>query len=223
MSIYDVYKIGGIGTVVMGRVESGTLRAYDSQLHVMHRSNFSEDLSTKSIEMQYEELPAATAGQLVGINIKNIAWRDILKGTVIGTPEDCPSVCEYFVAQIIVMNKKGMKVGYTPIIDCHQAHVPCRIVEIRSIVDKRTGNVIKNNPGRVKCNKSAIVCFKPLKRLFIERYCDYPGCGRFIMRDGNYVTGMGVVKSVVREMNRKIKKAINRSLVLSDVWITCVN
>ena len=98
--------------------------------------------------------------------------------------------------------------------------MPCKVVEIRSIMDKKTSEIMINNPRRVEHNQSAIVCFKPLNQLFIERYVDYPGLGRFIMRDGNHVTGMGVVKTVVREINWEVQGIVRRRALIDVLIIT---
>ncbi len=217
MSIYDCYKIGGIGTVIVGRVESGTLREREQVLSIRIIDGADAGISMTTIEQEHTSLSVALPGNLIGVRVL-APVKQIQRGVIIGTIEDVTSVCEYFVAQIIVTHKQGIEVGYTPIIDCHQAHVPCRITEIRSIVDKKTGEVVLNNPRRVEHNKSAIVCFKPLKQLFIERYVDYPGLGRFIMRDGNFVSGMGVVKTVMRKINWEVQ-GIVRINALTDVLI----
>jgi elongation factor 1-alpha len=215
-SIYDIHRIGGIGTIAVGRVESGTLPGCESLVHCHLANGTSCTKLCKSVEMQCEQLSAAFPGQYVGIRLYNTSKAELFRGSVIGSRNDKTEVCEYFVAKIIVTHTKGIKVGYTPVIDCHQAHIPCKIIEIRSIVDKKTGVVLVNNPKQVGCDESAIVCFKPQKTMIVERYVDYPGLGRFVMRDGNYITGMGVVKSVIKNINQ-VKHGIHRPFSFSDI------
>merc|ERR1711992_435180 len=78
LPLQDVYKIGGIGTVPVGRVETGTLKP---GMVV----TFAPPMCTtevKSVEMHHEELKEAVPGDNVGFNIKNLSVKDIRRGNV---------------------------------------------------------------------------------------------------------------------------------------------
>merc|ERR1719499_2195052 len=78
LPLQDVYKIGGIGTVPVGRVETGVLKP---GMVVTFAPN---QLTTevKSVEMHHESLPEAVPGDNVGFNIKNVSVKDIKRGYV---------------------------------------------------------------------------------------------------------------------------------------------
>merc|ERR1712203_586148 len=78
LPLQDVYKIGGIGTVPVGRVETGIIKA---GMVVTFAPN---QLTTevKSVEMHHESLPEAVPGDNVGFNIKNVSVKDIKRGYV---------------------------------------------------------------------------------------------------------------------------------------------
>ena len=74
----DVYKIGGIGTVPVGRVETGVIKP--GQVVTFAPVGLSTEV--KSVEMHHESLPEAVPGDNVGFNIKNVSVKDIKRGYV---------------------------------------------------------------------------------------------------------------------------------------------
>merc|ERR1712128_363255 len=144
LPLQDVYKIGGIGTVPVGRVETGTIKP---GMVVTFAPN---QLCTevKSVEMHHESLPEATPGDNVGFNIKNVSVKDIKRGYVASDSKNKPaSGVQDFTAQVIVLNHPGqVSTGYSPVLDCHTAHIACRFAELQQKVDRRTGKVTEDNP-----------------------------------------------------------------------------
>merc|ERR1719275_532132 len=85
LPLQDVYKIGGIGTVPVGRVETGVIKP--GQVVTFAPVGLSTEV--KSVEMHHESLPEAVPGDNVGFNIKNVSVKDIKRGYV--TPDRCPT------------------------------------------------------------------------------------------------------------------------------------
>lgn len=97
-----------------------------------------------TVEQNYSSETEGKTGHVVGVNFKKISRVDIKRGEIIGLPEDRPRVAESFTAQIIILEHPGeIKVGYTPVVFCHSAMVSCRITEIQSKLDRRTGKMIE--------------------------------------------------------------------------------
>ena len=119
--LQDVYKIGGIGTVPVGRVETGVLKP---GMNVTFAPNMNK-ADVKSVEMHHESLPEAIPGDNVGFNVKGLSVKDIKRGNVAGdTKNDPPQETENFTAQVIIMNHPGnIENGYCPVLDCHTAHI----------------------------------------------------------------------------------------------------
>jgi len=82
LPLQDVYKIGGIGTVPVGRVETGILKA--GMNVVFAPSGIATEV--KSVEMHHAAIPEAVPGDNVGFNIKNVSVKDIKRGNVCGDP-----------------------------------------------------------------------------------------------------------------------------------------
>lgn len=113
-----------------------------------------------------------------------------------------------FLAQVIVLNHPGqIHNGYSPVFDCHTAHVACKFNKIRSKIDKRTGAVIEEFPASLKTGDAALVEVVPLKPMVVEKFSQYPLLGRFAIRDMKQTVAVGVIKDVEKkEMQKKVAK-----------------
>merc|ERR1712098_907272 len=193
LPLQDVYKIGGIGTVPVGRVETGVIKP---GMVVTFAPN---QLTTevKSVEMHHESLPEAVPGDNVGFNVKNVSVKDIKRGYVCSDSKNKPaSGVQDFTAQVIVLNHPGqVSNGYSPVLDCHTAHIACKFAEIKEKVDRRTGKSTEDNPKFIKSGDSAIVKLIPSKPMCVEPFSDYPPLGRFAVRDMRQTVAVGVIKA----------------------------
>ncbi|KAA3678748.1 elongation factor 1-alpha [Paragonimus westermani] len=194
LPLQDVYKIGGIGTVPVGRVETGIMKP--GMVVTFAPGGLSTEV--KSIEMHHESLPEACPGDNVGFNVKNISVKDIRRGNVTGdSKNDPPKAAETFTAQVIVLNHPGeIKAGYAPVLDCHTAHIACKFNELAEKIDRRSGKVLEKDPPHVKSGDAAIVVMTPSKPMCVEAFAEYPPLGRFAVRDMKQTVAVGVIKSV---------------------------
>jgi elongation factor 1-alpha len=194
--IQDVYKIGGIGTVPVGRVETGEMTP--NQQVIFAPAGVTTEV--KSIEMHHEMLQKAGPGDNIGFNVKGIPVKDLKRGYVCGdVRNDPPKGVSDFIAQVIVLNHPGeIHPGYTPVLDCHTAHIACRFDELRQKLDKRSGKVLEENPPFVKKNMGVIAKMIPSKRMCVESFKEYSPLGRFAVRDMRQTVAVGVIKSVTK-------------------------
>merc|ERR1719192_434797 len=144
LPLQDVYKIGGIGTVPVGRVETGIIKP--GMVVTFAPVNLTTEV--KSVEMHHESLPEATPGDNVGFNVKNVSVKDIKRGYVTSDSKNKPATgVSDFTAQVIVLNHPGqVSNGYSPVLDCHTAPIACKFAEIKEKVDRRTGKATESNP-----------------------------------------------------------------------------
>jgi len=204
LPLQDVYKIGGIGTVPVGRVETGVLKPG----MVVTFAPGSITTEVKSVEMHHEALTEAIPGDNVGFHVKNIAVKDIKRGNVCGdTKSDPPRESIHFSAQVIILNHPGqIGKGYTPVLDCHTSHIACKFAEIKSKVDRRTGVVLEEEPKFIKTGDAAMITLTPTKPMCVEVFSEYPPLGRFAVRDMKHTVAVGVIKSVDKRAPEKEKK-----------------
>jgi elongation factor 1-alpha len=194
--IQDVYKIGGIGTVPVGRVETGIIRP--GMQVIFAPAGITTEV--KSIEMHHEQMPEAKPGDNIGFNVKGIPVKDLKRGFVCGdTKNDPPKGVSDFLAQVIVLNHPGeIHPGYTPVLDCHTAHIACRFDQLLQKLDKRSGKKLEDNPPFVKKNMGVIAKMIPTKRMCVESFKEYSPLGRFAVRDMRQTVAVGVIKSVTK-------------------------
>jgi len=197
LPLQDVYKIGGIGTVPVGRVETGILKP--GMVVTFAPVGLSTDV--KSVEMHHEALEQAGPGDNVGFNVKNVSVKDIRRGMVAGdTKNDPPMKVPTFEAQVIVLDHPNrIMAGYTPVLDCHTAHIACKFQKLLILMDKRTGKKLEDEPKFIKSGQAAIVEMAPTKPMCVEAYSEYPPLGRFAVRDMRKTVAVGVIKNVTRE------------------------
>uniref|UniRef100_A0AAQ4Q1W2 Tr-type G domain-containing protein n=1 Tax=Gasterosteus aculeatus aculeatus TaxID=481459 RepID=A0AAQ4Q1W2_GASAC len=209
LPLQDVYKIGGIGTVPVGRVETGIIKP--GMLVTFAPANLTTEV--KSVEMHHESLTEATPGDNVGFNVKNVSVKEIRRGYVAGdSKNDPPKGADNFNAQVIILNHPGqISQGYAPVLDCHTAHIACKFSELIEKVDRRSGKKIEDAPKFVKSGDAAIVVMVPQKPMVVEPFSNYPPLGRFAVRDMRQTVAVGVIKSVIaKEVSGKTTKAADK-------------
>jgi len=194
LPLQDVYKIGGIGTVPVGRVETGVIKP--GMVVTFAPANVTTEV--KSVEMHHEALPEALPGDNVGFNVKNVSVKEIRRGNVAGdSKNDPPRGTKSFHAQVIILNHPGeIKNGYSPVLDCHTAHIACKFQEIKEKCDRRSGKKLEDMPKFVKSGDAAMVDLIPSKPMCVESFSEYPPLGRFAVRDMKQTVAVGVIKSV---------------------------
>lgn len=191
--IQDVYAISGVGTVPVGRVETGVLKVGDKL--IFNPPGVIGEV--RSIETHHTKIEKAEPGDNIGFNVRGVERKDIKRGDVAGHPTNPPLVADEFTARIFVIwHPTAITVGYTPVIHVHTASIACRITEIVAKLDPRTGKEVEKNPQFIKQGDAAVVKFKPIKPLVIEKYSDFPALGRFAMRDMGKTIGIGQVLEV---------------------------
>jgi elongation factor 1-alpha len=193
LPIQDVYSISGIGTVPVGRVETGIMKK-GMKVSFMPANKEGE---IKSIEMHHEEIPQALPGDNVGFNVRGLGKGDIRRGDVCGPAEAPPTVADEFTAQIVVLqHPSAITIGYTPVFHCHTTQTACTFVELKSKLDPRTGQVKEANPTFIKSGDAAIVQIKPTKPMVIENVKELPQLGRFAIRDMGTTIAAGMCIAV---------------------------
>jgi elongation factor 1-alpha len=191
--VQDVYTITGVGTVPVGRVETGVLKTGD-QVIIMPKGVSGE---VRTIETHHVVIPQANPGDNIGFNVKGVARNDIHRGDVLGPVSDPPTVVKEFIGQIIVIHHPtAIAAGYTPVLHSHTVTMATTFSELIQKIDPRTGQVVEEKPAFLKTGDSALVRFRPLRPIVLEPYSSIPQLGRFAVRDMGTTVAAGVIRKV---------------------------
>ncbi|MEK6897167.1 MAG: translation elongation factor EF-1 subunit alpha [Nanoarchaeota archaeon] len=200
MPVQDVYEITGIGTVPVGKIETGIMKVGQKVIVLPGRTGKGIEGEVKTIEMHHETLPEALAGDNVGINIRGVGKKDIARGDVICEAARPSNVVEEFIATITVINHPTVLAkGYTPVFHVHTAQVPCQFIELIEQIDPRSGEIIKKSPDFLKNGDSAKVRIKPQGNLCLETQKENPYMSRFAVRDAGSTVAAGICTEIVKK------------------------
>lgn len=195
LPIQDVYSITGIGTVPVGRVETGVMKV--GQKVIFEPSNVQGEV--KSIEMHHEQMQEAFPGDNVGFNVRGVTKEQIKRGDVLGPVEAAPTVAKEFTAQMIILHHPtAVSKGYTPVLHAHTTQVAVKFKELKQKLDPKTGGVAQENPDMLKTGDAAVVLLEPQKPLVLEKKSEIPKLSSFAVRDMGETVGAGFAIDIVK-------------------------
>jgi elongation factor 1-alpha len=206
LPVQDVYTITGVGTVPVGRVETGKIKVGDSVV-IMPEGLQAE---VKSIETHHTPMEQAMAGDNIGFNLRGVSKTDFHRGSVLGPNSNPPTIAKEFMAQIIVVfHPTAIAAGYTPVLHAHTAQVAATITEIIAKIDPRTGQPTEEKPKTIKTGDSAIVKITPLRPVVLETFKEFPELGRFALRDMGSTVAAGIVREIT--VKGQVEKAVAKA------------
>jgi elongation factor 1-alpha len=198
MPIQDVYEITGIGTVPVGKIETGTMKVGQKIKILPGRSGNGVDGEVKSIEMHHEQYQQAPAGFNVGVNLRGVGKKDVARGDVICDAAQPATIAEEFTAQVAVINHPTVIAkGYTPVFHVHTAQVPCQFIELLHKIDPTSGQPMPGKVDFLKNGDVAMVRIKPMGNLVLETSKVNPHMARFAIRDAGATVAAGVCTELV--------------------------
>lgn len=197
LAIQDVYTITGVGTVPVGRVETGILKVGEPVIFMPSGAKG----EVRTIETHHVNIPEAGPGDNIGFSVKGVSKTDVRRGDVLGNVANPPTVAKEFIGQIIVIHHPtAIAQGYTPVLHAHTASIATTFSELLQKIDPRTGQIVEEKPAFLKTGDGAIVKFRPLRPLVIEAYSELPQLGRFAIRDMGTTVAAGVVRKITEKV-----------------------
>ncbi len=194
LPVQDVYTITGVGTVPVGRVETGLLKPGEKVVFMPSGATG----EVKSVEMHHKQVPQAGPGDNVGFNVRGVGKGDIKRGDVVGRPDNPPTVVKEFTGQIIVLQHPTVLTkGYTPVFHTHTAHAACKISEIVKKINPQTGATIEENPDMLKSGDAAVIKVVPTQPLAVEKQSEFPQLAKFAIRDMGKTIAAGIIIDLV--------------------------
>merc|ERR1719199_423639 len=200
MPIGSCYKVSGVGTILAGQIVQGVAKPKDSL--ILEPSGALVEI--KTVEMHKNHLDVGTPGENVGLSVKGVKREEVKKGMVLGSVINPPFVATQFQVKAIIMSiKNHIKCGYTPVLHCLTASIPCKVVKISSIIDQKTGKKVESD--FVKKNQTCTLTFEPLKPLCCDTYKACAKLGRVTIRDQNFTCGIGFIRKITGKKEAAVK------------------
>ncbi|KAK2985749.1 hypothetical protein RJ640_005449 [Escallonia rubra] len=190
LPIIDKFK--DMGTVVMGKVESGSVREGDNLLVMPNKAQ----VKVLAIFIDEDKVRRAGPGENLRVRISGIEDEDILSGFVLSSVAKPIRAVYEFVAQLKILELLDNAIftaGYKAVLHIHAVVEECEIVELIQQIDPRTKKPMKKKILFVK-NDAFVVCRIQVNNLIcIEKFSDFPQLGRFTLRTEGKTVAVGKV------------------------------
>jgi len=198
--ISGIYKIKGIGDVLTGRVEQGTVKPGEEVVFLpTHTASTPCQGKVFSVEMHHKVVDSATSGDNCGFNIKGLVKENMPRvGDIMILKKDETIGRAYsFTAQVRVLEHPGeLKVGYCPIAFVRTGRSAVRMSGINWKIGKESGNTKVPNPPNLKSNEMAEAVFEPMQPFVVDTFKNCEGLGRVAIMEGASVIMLGKVTAV---------------------------
>lgn len=186
LMVHDFYKNG-----LAGRIEQGSIQIGE-ELFVMPTK---EKLVVKSIIVQTVSRQFAVAGEQVEISV-SIDTTQVFVGNVLCSQDSLCPVMKRFNAQIVVMDPQVPLIqGSRLLLHYHAISQPVIITKLSCIIDKATGEVLKEKPrviGKSQVAKVEIMVDES-KAICLETFKDCKELGRFLLRRQGKTVAAGII------------------------------
>ncbi|CAG9773964.1 unnamed protein product [Ceutorhynchus assimilis] len=192
MPIVDKYK--DMGTVVMGKVESGECRKGQSLVIMPNRTPVIVDM----LLSDEDEVSRVVSGENVKIKVKGVEEEDVSPGFVLCDSVNPVHTCRVFDAQLVIIEHKSIIcAGYSAVMHIHCAAEEITVKALICLIDKKSGDKSKTRPRFVKQDQVAIMRIECAGVICLEPFKLFPQMGRFTLRDENRTIAIGKVLKLV--------------------------
>ncbi len=202
MPLSGCFNIKGVGDVITGRIEQGTVKPGDKVVFLpSHTQAMACSGKVFTIEMHHQPVQEAIAGFNVGLNIKglNKDYKPKIGDVMILESDQTLKTPKKFTCTIQTLDVPNeLKVGYCPIIMCRTAKAPCRLAQLLWKKGKETGGAKVDNPSVIKANEMASVVFEvdPKHPIMVDKFDNTESLGRIAVLEGNEAIFLGRVTNV---------------------------
>ena len=201
MPLQDVCKVGGIGTVLGGRLETGVLTPGVAVTFAAVKVT----AGVKSAETHREAPRSPSRGQR-GCRGKSASVEDARHGNAAGGSKTMGGAG--LTARRLVLNHPGQtSAGCAPVLDRHTAHTACKFAELE--IDRPSGKKLEDGPTSLKSGVAAIVDMAPGEPTCVESFSDCPPMSHFAVRDMRRTVAVGGIKAVgvIKAVGKKAARA----------------
>ena len=197
-SILNTYEIAGVGTVLSGNVNTGSLSP--GSTYTLFPGKL--PITTSALERHYKHLEIADTGDFIEINLQSssVPHQNIQKGFVISDIDYTPRSFTCFTALLLVLfHPRHIRAGYRATLYCHTANSPCIVEALKTKIDRKTGKMIEVSPISVKTGDMVMCTLRLEKAIYMEICEKYRQIARFILREMGVTVAVGEIKAIGTE------------------------
>ncbi|KAI0751601.1 eukaryotic polypeptide chain release factor 3 [Daedaleopsis nitida] len=193
MPVSEKYK--DMGTIIVGKVESGHMRKGDTLLLMPNKNTV--EVAAIYNEME-DEVTSALCGDNVRIRLRGVDDEDISPGFVLTSPANPIHSVRQFEAQLAILDHKSIIcAGYSAVMHCHTLSEEVTLAALLHYFDKATGRKSKKPPQYAKRGQKIVALIETSEPVCVERFVDYPQLGRFTLRDEGKTIAIGKITKLV--------------------------
>jgi len=200
LPISGIYKIKGVGDVLAGRVEQGTVVPNTDVIFMpTHTAGVPCEGKVFTVEMHHKRVDKAGPGDNVGMNVKGLDKNNMphTGDVMILKSDKTLKHTKSFTAQVQTLDIPGeIKKGYSPIGFVRCGRAACKLLEIGWKMGKESGGKKVENPVSLKSNEMAEVTFEPIQPLIVDSFKNCEGLSRIAFLDGNTAVMLGKIVKV---------------------------
>ncbi|XP_050422019.1 eukaryotic peptide chain release factor GTP-binding subunit ERF3A isoform X1 [Adelges cooleyi] len=192
MPVVEKYK--DMGTVLMGKVESGEAKKSQSLLIMPNRTHVIVD----QLWSDDEEVSSVGPGENIKVKLKGIEEEDVSPGFILCDPIHPVKTCRIFDGQVVILEYKSIIcAGYSAVM---HIHCVAEVVEVKALiclVDRKTGLKSNMRPRFVKQDQVVIMRLECSGVVCLEEFKLFPQMGRFTLRDEGKTIAIGKVLKII--------------------------
>ncbi|CAL1701023.1 unnamed protein product [Somion occarium] len=188
-------KYKDMGTIVVGKMESGHLRKGDNLLLMPNKTEVEAAAIYNEME---DEVQSAFCGDNVRIRLRGVDDEDISPGFVLTSPTKPIHAVRQFEAQLAILDHKNIIcAGYSAVMHCHTLAEEVTLSALLHYFDKATGRKSKKPPQFAKRGQKVVALIETAAPVCVERFVDYPQLGRFTLRDEGKTVAIGKITKLI--------------------------
>ena len=203
MTIAQVHRISGVGTVICGSVLSGSLQhGIEVTIEPHYRNHAPLRSKVFSMERHHVSLDVAQPGDFVGVHVHNMSRWDAQAGKLLcHRCEPCPLVTKFTALISILWHPTSIKEGYAPMFHFGSTRIPCQLTNIVDRIDRKTKKEIKKRKVGLVAGDLARVIITSKKSIAVEKHVSCKTLGSFVMLDHNRIVAIGKIEQLHANVN----------------------
>ncbi|KAJ7591091.1 P-loop containing nucleoside triphosphate hydrolase protein [Mycena floridula] len=203
--------VDDMGTIVVGKVESGHIRKGDHLILMPNRDSI--EVAAIYNEME-DEVASALCGDNVRIRLRGVEDEDISPGFVLTSPKKPIHAVRQFEAQLAILEHKSIIcAGYSAVMHIHTLAEEVTLPALLHYFDKTTGKKSRKPPQFAKRGQKIVALIETSALVCVERFVDYPQLGRFTLRDEGRTIAIGKVTKLIERSAEELTEGLNNTTI----------